>query len=77
MHAESTGEEALETVEGIDNSALNEEEVRWFRAAIAEIESNAPFLHDERAGGELVTRAELIRRRVLGRFSVGGRVLGG
>lgn len=76
MSAEPPDESGLETVEGVDNSALNEEEVSWFREALAEIGPNAPFPQDERAGGELVTRAEFVRRRVLGEFSYGGRCIG-
>lgn len=65
----------MEEVPGLDNSALTDEQVLKFKKAVLEIGAE-PFPFDQDVNGELVTRAEYIRRRVTGEFSKSGVIVG-
>lgn len=65
----------MEEVPGLDNSALTDEQVLNFKKAVREIGSE-PFPFDHDVNGELVTRAEYIRRRVTGEFTNSGIIVG-
>jgi len=60
---------------GVDRSLLNDAQKEKLRVNIR-IVHNKTFLPDDWKNGELVTRDEFIRRRVLGVFSTGGKSIG-
>ena len=60
---------------GVDRSLLNESQKEKLRVNIRLVHGK-PFIHDDWKNGELVTRDEFMRRRVLGVFSTGGTTIG-